>query len=89
MGLSNLVSTDKTLAVVVSKMTQQQSTGLFVLRVYFFFQIIATLQLIGILDNNIPKAEDTGKKVEGRKKQRQSVNEGMTSNHGAMRLHSY
>lgn len=56
---------DKTLAVVVSKMTQQ-SMGLFVLRVYIF-QIIAKLQLTGILDNNIQMAEDTGEKVEGRK----------------------
>lgn len=55
----------------------QQSPGLFVLRVYFF-QIIAKLQLTVILDNNIPMAEDTGEKVEGRKKQHQSVNERMT-----------
>lgn len=56
---------DKILTVIVSKITQQ-STGLFVLRVcFFFFQIIATLQLTGILDNNILMTEDTGGKLKG------------------------
>lgn len=54
---------DKILTVIVSKITQQ-STGLFVLRVCFF-QIIATLQLTGILDNNILMTEDTGGKLKG------------------------